>query len=1172
MARAAALLACLAAVSGHLAVPKPSMTSSKVHVEVGNNVSYTCNVTTQLNQTFNWRFDYPAKSANKSDHVVCHMQTDPNYIDKRGIMTCDLINVTHFDQGNYTCIYVDLSTGRTESESHFMQVYDKGTYYVRLHPENEERHITVSSEEDKEAIFTIDIISNPKVTSVKWLRGKTDLSESKSRISINNTYSNTMITINNLSVWDTGNYTVQVENGRTNNSYTFFFEVVGKPQVTVQAKGSYLYNHTKEINCSVIGNPKSTIKWFGHFCGLQLECNHAQVTEYNKSSYFVSEAVDGEFEQISTLRLTALQSGRLTCSAVNDEGTEKGTGDFIITDTPYSDDIWLNVQGVTHNASHQPVEADDVVLTCGIPVTNSKNDLLWYKGRDIVRNTSEHKTSYANTKYSYRTSIKFESIAKKHEGNYSCKWTTLDGHTRVSSLQLKIIALQRPFFVETNMNQTEWKISQGKMVNWTCRISGSPKPNILWYKNNKFLEINMNDTKRINLHKDNFSLTINYAVESDEGEYKCEGSNKDAKLKRVVTLTIKDKKNSIGLIVGIVILTIILLGFLILLIYKIREAQKIRRDLELTGLSHFKEGAMENFNPDLPIDEQADLLPYDKRWEFPRDRLKMGRQLGAGAFGVVRKAEAWGIVEGESVTTVAVKMVKSADIAYIKALASELKIMLHLGKHLNVVNLLGACTEELNKKEFLVIVEFCRYGNLQNFLMRHRALFIDQLDPETGEIDFEKGQELLRVKSTNSTRSRFRYPGWKLPRGDSSQSMKEGEKEQQSSGQMSPTVNSDMSVCMSPGGNEDCPVLSNNSVQPGWRSNFVGDYRSGHVEPIFTRDLLCWAFQVARGMEYLAGKKVMHGDLASRNILLADDNVVKICDFGLAKSMYKSDNYKKKGEGPLPMKWMAIESLRDRVFSTQSDVWSYGVVLWEIFSLARTPYPGMEADERLFNSLISGYRMECPEYSTREIYQLMLNCWDAEPTRRPTFTKLVEEFGAMLENSVREHYVDLNDPYIAMNKQTFQDCNDYLNMVTAPTYENLMSPSYKNLDHHYINNPDAVKQLCLDAAAGSGYIKMNRSSQPDDLMIFSPSNASVARSGVFTFETSPAQKQLGNSANSEVQPLNGNDTDEIKTTNGDLKQSTDGVQLQSVTTKETPSFCNPNYMSCAHPLISKAIE
>lgn len=111
----------------------------------------------------------------------------------------------------------------------------------------------------------------------------------------------------------------------------------------------------------------------------------------------------------------------------------------------------------------------------------------------------------------------------------------------------------------------------------------------------------------------------------------------------------------------------------------------------------------------------------------------------------------------------------------------------------------------------------------------------------------------------------------------------------------------------------------------------------------------------------------MHGDLAARNILLAENNVVKICDFGLAKTMYKDDNYKKQGNAPLPIKWMAIESIRDRIFSTQSDIWSFGIVLWEFFTLAETPYPGMEA-EKQFQKLVEGYRMEKPEFATDDVY------------------------------------------------------------------------------------------------------------------------------------------------------------------------------------------------------------
>lgn len=91
-----------------------------------------------------------------------------------------------------------------------------------------------------------------------------------------------------------------------------------------------------------------------------------------------------------------------------------------------------------------------------------------------------------------------------------------------------------------------------------------------------------------------------------------------------------------------------------------------------------------------------------------------------------------------------------------------------------------------------------------------------------------------------------------------------------------------------------------------------------------SKDLLSWSYQITRGMKYLSSKKVLHGDLAARNVLLSDNNVVKICDFGLARSLYKREQYKKNGDSLLPFKWLALESITDLIFSVYSDVWSFG--------------------------------------------------------------------------------------------------------------------------------------------------------------------------------------------------------------------------------------------------------
>ena len=178
---------------------------------------------------------------------------------------------------------------------------------------------------------------------------------------------------------------------------------------------------------------------------------------------------------------------------------------------------------------------------------------------------------------------------------------------------------------------------------------------------------------------------------------------------------------STGLIVAIVVGLVILMTISAVLCWKVKVYNRKYKELTKAELDLFVAGDPKAINPELGVDDQADLLPYNENFEFPRDRLSLGKQLGSGAFGRVLKAQAAGIVSWERTTTVAVKMVKPhADITYIRALMAELKIMIHLGKHLNIVNLLGACTGGLNKRELLVIVEYCRFGNIQK---HHASVF-----------------------------------------------------------------------------------------------------------------------------------------------------------------------------------------------------------------------------------------------------------------------------------------------------------------------------------------------------------------------------------------------------------------------------------------------------------------
>nr|XP_019934993.1 PREDICTED: vascular endothelial growth factor receptor 3 [Paralichthys olivaceus] len=1003
-----------------------------VELIVGEALTLNCTALVEFSTGVAIEWSYPGKETNSWVATKPYREILSHATETVSILTIHSVNVT--DTGPYICNVT--SMGGTQTQQTQVIVYERP--FINLDYRSGPLVEVTAGQKSFKLQINVSAYPTPETQwykDGKLMNHRPELKMKRMRIHLNHA-----LEIKDVCQEDSGIYMVVLRNAAAalERRLNITLVVNEPPQIhekeVAEPSSPYPSGSSQTLTCTAYGLPAPNISWQwrawgpcvlnstrsrqvrrdrkGRSDGIADCQNWQDINSENAMNEIEAietsvEVVDGQEKIVSRLQIhNASVSVMYKCSAENRVGKDERLIYFYVTTIPegFSVDV---------RPSENPLEQEKVSLCCSAD-NYTYEQLQWYRldpqalqdeqGKPqeldcrsvhLYADSLDGQLSFQEPSNSWVLDFTIPSVQLPDEGHYVCEaQSRRSGEKQCLFRYISVKALEAPRYKRSLTNQT---VNVTESLRMECDAEGRPLPRLSWFKDNQPLH----QMSGIQLQDANRTLSIQRVREEDAGLYTCTACNQRGCVHSSAAIKVigsSDKANvEIVILIGTGVIAVFFWALLIVIFCNVKRVNPA--DIKMGYLSIIMDPG------EVPLDEQCEYLPYDSsQWEISRDRLRLGKVLGHGAFGKVIEASIYGISKSNSLDTVAVKMLKDgATASEHKALMSELKILIHIGNHLNVVNLLGACTKP--NGPLMVIVEYCKYGNLSNFLRAKREFFLPYRD---------------RSPKTQSQVRRMIEAGQMDQRAH-----------QPPSPPSSPTLTSPQ------------PPTSNTSNQ----SPAVEKMEDLWKTPLTIEDLICYSFQVARGMDFLASRKCIHRDLAARNILLSENNIVKICDFGLARDIYKDPDYVRKGNARLPLKWMAPESIFDKVYTSQSDVWSFGVLLWEIFSLGASPYPGVQIDEDFCKRLKDGVRMRAPETASPEIYGIMLACWQGEPKERPTFPALMQILGDLLQDNSLPDGKD----YIPLNHSQSSEDDGFSQASSRPASEEELRMACNTLPTRYYN-------------------------------------------------------------------------------------------------------------------------